>query len=383
LGLSSLPFLLAGGLALAAPPLANASARSFSDADDVAGKLDIRAVAHGHAGSKLTHTLTTFDRWRSSLLVDGSRVVFQIDTDGTWADDVERTVVIEWRDGSLAARIRNRSGRVIGTATVARPNGRTVAIALSKQAVGNAPGYRWRARATHRGVTDLAPVPPQLHDYTKPSIAMLDFPDPSSNASTTTSFDVDFEVGDVGFSELAGWAIERRVLGSGDWSTLAEGFEPGIKTESVDGEEGASYEFRVTAHDGDANVAQASRTITVPLNDTHPSFTSSYSSPEGTSWTFSFTDGEFSIFYLDTLHTNGFVGATFTYSFTGTHFAWVAPGSGGSATVVFDGGAPRSVTLPGIGQRHVVLTASLTPGPHTVVITSTGGTIGVDGIAVR
>jgi hypothetical protein len=35
------------------------------------------------------------------------------------------------------------------------------------------------------------------------------------------------------------------------------------------------------------------------------------------------------------------------------------------------------------GQRHVALTAALPPGWHTVVITSTAGTIGVDGIAVR
>jgi hypothetical protein len=373
-------FLLAGALAVAEPEIASASVQSFPDANDVAGKLDIRSVGHGHAGSKLTHVLTTYERWPSSLLVNGNRLVFKIDTNDNWRDGVERTLLVSWKDGELRAQIRNRAGRVVGNASIVRPDRRTIKVILSKQVVGNAPGYRWRARATDGRVTDVAPTTPELHDYTKPDIQMLDFPDPSTNASTTASFEVDFAVNDVGFSGLAGWLLERRDVGSEAWSTLAESVEPAIETVAVDGEEGASYEFRVSARDNEGNVASALRTITVPLDDTDPSFT--YSSPEGTAWSFSTASG-FPLFYFDTLHTNGFVGATFTYSFTGSRFVWVAPGTGGSAAVVFDGGTPRTVTLPESGQRHVALTAVLTPGPHSVVITSTEGTIGVDGIAVR
>jgi hypothetical protein len=374
-------FLLAGALALVEPRIASASVQSFPDADDVAGKLDIRSVSHGHAGStKLTHTLTTYERWPSSFLVGGRRLVFQLDTNGSWQDGVERTLTVSWKDGALRAAIRNKAGRVMGNASLARPDRRTVRVTFWKKVLGHAAGYRWRARAANSGATDLAPASPVLHDYTGPGIHMLDFPDPSAIASTTASFEVAFELEDLGFSGLAYWQLERREVASNVWSTLAEGGEPGAKTVAVDGVEGATYVFRVSARDNEGNVARTSRTITVPIDDTDPSFT--YSSPAGTAWTFTVASG-FPLFYMDTLHTSGFVGATFTYSFTGTHFAWVAPGTGGSAAVVFDGGAPRNITLPAAGQRHVALTAALQPGSHTVVITSTAGTIGIDGIAVR
>jgi hypothetical protein len=372
---------LAGAALIAEPQAASASVQTFPDANDVAGRLDIRSVGHGHVGStKLAHTLTTYKRWPSSLLFGGRRLVFQLDTNGSWQDGVERTLVISWRDGALRALLRNRAGRVVGTASVVRPDRRTVRVTFGKKALGNAAGYRWRARAVNAGVTDLAPKVPELHDYTKPGIQMVDFPDPSTNVSTTASFDVAFQLGDRGFSGLADWQLERREVGSDSWSTLAEGTESGQQTVAVDGVEGASYVFRVSARDNEGNVARTSRTISVPIDDTHPSIT--YSSPEGTDWTFSITEG-FALFFMDTLETNGFVGASFSYSFVGSHFAWVAPGTGGSAAVVFDGGTPRNVVLPSSGQRHVVLTVTLPPGSHTVVVTSTSGTIGVDGLAVR
>jgi hypothetical protein len=372
---------LAGAALIAEPQAAGASVQIFPDANDVAGRLDIRSVGQGHSGStKLTQTLMTNERWPSTLLVGRRRLVFQLDTNSNWGDGVERILRVSWRDGALRALIRNRAGRVVGAASVVRPDRRTVRVTFGKKALGNTAGYRWRARAVNGGVTDRAPTVPELHDYTKPGIKMVDFPDPSTNVSTTASFDVAFELEDLGFSGLAEWQLERREVDSGAWSTLAEGTESGPQTVPVDGAEGASYVFRVSARDNEGNVARASRTISVPIDDTDPSIT--YSSPEGTDWTFSVSSG-FSLFYMDTLETNGFVGASFSYSFVGSHFDWVAPGTGGSASVVFDGGTPRNVVLPSSGQRHVVLRATLPAGSHTVVVTSTAGTIGVDGLAVR
>jgi hypothetical protein len=369
--------VLAAGL----PQTAAGSVQSFPDANEVAGELDIRAVGQGHAGStKLTHTLTTYNRWRSSFLVGGRRLLFQFDTNADWTDGVERTLMVTWKDGALRASIRNRAGRVVGTASVIRPNRRTVGVTFGKKALGSVAGYEWRARTVNGGARDAAPTTPALHDFTKPGIKMVDFPDPSTNVSPTASFDVSFEVEDLGFSGLADWQLERRDFDADSWSSVAAGAGSGSQTVPFDGSEGASYVFRVSARDNDGNVARASRPVTVPIDDTDPAIT--YSSPEGTDWTFSTTSG-FSLFYMDTLETNGFVGASFSYSFTGTHFAWVAPGTGGSAAVVFDGGTPRNVVLPSSGQRHVALTATLPAGAHTVVVTSTAGTIGVDGLAAR
>jgi hypothetical protein len=383
----SLPLLLAAAVALAGPAVAEASTRSFPDAEDAGGRLDIRSVGHGHAGTKLTHTLVTFGRWPSSLLVGGARVVFQIDTDGSPVN-LERTVVVSWRNGALDASVRNAAGHLIGHGSVSRANRRSLTVALAKRLLGNAGGYRWRARTSHQRVTDVAPLTAELHDFTRPLIEMVSFPDPTTRASYDTSFDVEFEVGDAGFSGLADWTLEQRDYGSPEWSLLSNGVEAGSQTAAIDGAVGASYDFRVTARDTDGNVSRAVRTVTVPLDDTSSAFASSYASPPNTSWTFSISDpeDEFWFFYLDTLHSNGFPGATFTYSFTGTHFAWVTQGSasGGSATVAFDGGTPQSVTLPnGCCLGEVPVTRALAPGSHTVVITLTEGAMAIDGIAVR
>jgi len=87
-------------------------------------------------------------------------------------------------------------------------------------------------------------------------------------------------------------------------------------------------------------------------------------------------------------------GATATFTFTGTQFAWIADASSsrGQAAVLIDGVQRAVVDLysltPG-AQRVAYLGTGLAPGPHTVTIkvlhrkntASSGYLVGVDGWA--
>src|SRR5439155_26065828 len=88
-----------GLAALIAPGTALAHTASRSDGNDVRGPPDIKAIREGHRGLALTHRVTTFDPWRSTLL--GTRtpnlIALSFDTGGTAAP--ERWVFVLYANG--------------------------------------------------------------------------------------------------------------------------------------------------------------------------------------------------------------------------------------------------------------------------------------------
>jgi hypothetical protein len=91
--------------------------------------------------------------------------------------------------------------------------------------------------------------------------------------------------------------------------------------------------------------------------------------------------------YQGTLHTSGdtTTPATLTVTFDGTSVALIGPGSCGTGIVTIDAAAAGTITEPcDSGHREVVYTSgTLASGPHTLVVTVTGATFGIDGAIVR
>jgi hypothetical protein len=135
---------------------AHADKRIIEDRDDVHGRLDIKLAVAGHARTKdgkprlLRHRITTYARWRTHLLADGSSYLqLVLDGDDDAAADVE--VTIDVRRGELTARVRDLDrNESLGKARVWRPGHSSVTIAFPKRYVGGG-AYRWYAESTfHR-----------------------------------------------------------------------------------------------------------------------------------------------------------------------------------------------------------------------------------------
>jgi hypothetical protein len=212
-----------------------------------------------------------------------------------------------------------------------------------------------------------------LHDYTAPVIGNFSVPDPTTNASAGLAYPVTFDVRDQGSAGIRRWRLQRRTPG-GSWWTAAVGTGAGSKRVVLRGVEATSYEHRVVATDRQGNRAHSAvATATVPLDDSNPALASSFVGP----WIATASNGAF----LATLHSTSNAGATFSYSFNGSHTAWVAPASQGTAEVRIDGGVPEPVDLSVFdGVRQVVFARDVPAGVHTVAITVTSGTASIDAI---
>jgi hypothetical protein len=137
---------------------------SRDDPRDTLGRLDIRRVRHGHAGSdEVTHTISTYRRFGSRSLQ--GRTHFIIDMFLNDGDD-ERFIVIFWRNGSLRAPVFRGDLTRAGTARVTRPNRRSVKVTVREMILGDPSKYAWVALLiSHRGAQcsgeegchDLAP----------------------------------------------------------------------------------------------------------------------------------------------------------------------------------------------------------------------------------
>jgi hypothetical protein len=152
-------------------------------------------------------------------------------------------------------------------------------------------------------------------------------------------------------------------------------------TPSLTGRQGASYELRVVAADRQRNRSVSEkRIVTLPLDDAHSAFASSYSGM----WS---EEAGLSGYYAGTRRSTSDPAAEFVKLFDGTRVAWVAPTGAafGTAEVSIDGAVVESVDLsaPEAVRAVVFDLDGLAPGAHTIAIRRTSGTIAVDGIAVR
>lgn len=361
---------------LAGAETAPAGTNTVRDGNDRPGRLDIRAVSQGHAGSRVTHTIRTFGRWPTALLGPSTPNYFLlvISTDSDRAP--ERLVLIISTPGRLVAGVFNPRGRLLGRARASRPNSRAAKVSIRRSLLGNPAGYRWQALAYYRGSStcgggcrDRAPNRARvLHDLRAPKIS---FPQPG--VPQNGSYDIGFSISDLGGSGTR-WRIQNRPFGTATWTTVDRGANRGPQIYSHNAAEGQDDQFRVLASDLHGNTTTSPvRTVSLPHDDT--SFT------YGGTWT-TLTPGDACFM---TLHESTEVGATATYTITGRYAALVAPGGGGTAQVAIDGGSPVAVDLSAFsGPRRVVFEATFaTAVPRTVVVTVSSGTVGVDGIIVR
>ena len=137
--------LLTVAVCLGLPAPASAGTRWVTDRDDTAGFLDVKAVAHGHAGGKrLKHTLTTFARWRSRQLRCGA-IAFDF-------PELNRELIVSHRKRLRAILINSRTRGGIGAPEVSRPTRRRVAVVFPRKWLGRGlDEYEWFARTTRRG----------------------------------------------------------------------------------------------------------------------------------------------------------------------------------------------------------------------------------------
>jgi hypothetical protein len=251
---------------LATAQTALAGTNTVRDPNDRPGPLDIRSVSHGHAGDRVKHVITTFRRWPTALL--GPRTpnffLLQISTDRA----SERFVLIFSSPRRVLARVFDSDGDFLGRADASRPNRRSVQVKLRRGLLGNPGGYLWRAfsyfEAPGRcgdGCRDRAPNGLRLvHDLRPPDVS---FPQPPPPVST--SYNLDFTVGDEGESGLAFWRLEHRDPG-GAWTTVEQRSTLGPQSVSFTADmSGDLDEFRVVAKDRHGNrTVSAVRQVVAP-----------------------------------------------------------------------------------------------------------------------
>jgi hypothetical protein len=133
--------------AVAFPTSAQAHSETVLDRNDRPGPLDIRSASVGHTGNKIRHTITTFARWRTSVISDRhsplNYVAVGLDLSGD--SRFERFVFFLERNGRLRAFFINRRGRILRRLPASRPNGRSVStllLAISSTVLAATTGLR-------------------------------------------------------------------------------------------------------------------------------------------------------------------------------------------------------------------------------------------------
>jgi hypothetical protein len=375
----------ASAVALAVTGNAQADGKRISDGNDRPGPLDIRSASHGHAGSRVVHTISTFNRWRLSDLGPDTRGLFAVEISSDGDRALERVVLIFRRGGQIIARVYRISGRrliSLGSGSASKPDGRTVRVSFARSLIGTTAGYRWKAHSQHRAAgrcnnlcVDHAPNSGLiLHDITAPTIVMRSFP----AIPPDVEYDVSFRVSDAGGAGLRRWQLQHRLLGTPGWTTIATGTTVGLKSHHRVSAENENDEFRVVAVDRQGNKRTSPvRLVSVPFDDASASL--AYMG----AWTHGVGDPSD---FRDTLSSSATPSDTVTLTFTGRYVAWVAPGGGGATAMVeIDGAASEEVILDGTsGRRRVVYERTLpSVATRSITIEVVSGTVPIDGIIVR
>lgn len=131
------------------PAAANTNLRQ--DANDTAGRLDVRSISHGHRpNGKLVHTISIYKGWRSGILDRRlTGIDLFLDVDDQPGPDLYISVEVD-DDGRLRAPIRDwDTDRRMGTADPSKPTEKTLLIEFSPSDLGTSvQEYSWTARTT-------------------------------------------------------------------------------------------------------------------------------------------------------------------------------------------------------------------------------------------
>ena len=376
--------LLGAHLVLAGP--AAASGGNIRDGRDTKGPLDLASVSYGNIanGQIVTHTVRFYAPVRSRAFAS-SRAILALAFDTNLDGRPDRLAFAVYANRQLRTVVADLKGKILNVSAATRPDSRSITMKIFSQFLGSTGGYKWTAltmykdqRRCRRGCADTAPNrTPILFDYLPPTID-LGVPDPYNAAATTTDFNVHLSVADR-VSGLKSWTLEQRTAGQTDWSTVATGTATARLDIPRSGVEGATYEFRLTAVDKQSNVSSSTRLVSIPIDDANPLLAAAYG---GGSWD-AYVAGGNGLF-KNTAHRATGTDATFTYTFTGTYFAWLSSaGTGPIARVSVDGALPQDVTMN--ANRRPFEVSGLAYGSHTIRIEPDFFHPGyeIDGIVVR
>lgn len=148
-------------VALTFHPLpAAADARSFPDADDTAGRIDVREARQSHVrvetsdGTQrlIRHDVLTYESWRARSL---RAIDLFVNTDDDRSFE-RRLEVAPDADGNLHGTMTALpSGRVVGYVKVWRPSARRVAVQFPRRALGQSvQAYKWYVVARYHDEPD-------------------------------------------------------------------------------------------------------------------------------------------------------------------------------------------------------------------------------------
>lgn len=135
------------------------------DADDTAGLLDIRSIAHAHdERGRLVHTVRTFESWRTRSLPanDENYLGFLLESRSDAFGSDRFVWVRRAETGGLYAELyrvlTHPNGEFLRRIPVWRPNARSVRIGIRPRFLGRGftNGYRWRASTSFEKGTDGA-----------------------------------------------------------------------------------------------------------------------------------------------------------------------------------------------------------------------------------
>ena len=118
------------------------------------------------------------------------------------------------------------------------------------------------------------------HDFTRPFFSWGSVPVYPSDASSTLTFPVSFDVtDDIYGSGVKSWTLQKKVVGASTWATVQEGTAH-HPTVQVAGSEASSYDLRVVAVDRQRNKRTSSmRRVNIPFDDRNGLFLSTLATP--------------------------------------------------------------------------------------------------------
>lgn len=154
--------LLIVGIALSFPavvsPTAEADALSVSDQAETAGLFDVRTLRHGHAneGRAVRHTMSFYDRWKSTRLRGDSNVIYVYFTTDNESIYAEGRAVIDYAEGALRScfQVYEESSDSAASGpcrenAVWRPSRRRITVQFPRARLGStASSYGWSS-VTH------------------------------------------------------------------------------------------------------------------------------------------------------------------------------------------------------------------------------------------
>jgi hypothetical protein len=370
--------------ALAVPAMADTITRE--DPNDSKGELDLASVRALHRSPGVDEIrVTTYQAFTNAdVSLPSANFAISIDvndrapTDSRWK--AEYWVYFWSTKRGFTALVWEPSTDRTSRVDAARLSARSARVVLPISRIGNPDSYRFavwsyteQSPCTAKDpCVDVVPnrLPLFLHDYTPPPVT-LQAPKISTDESLTLDFPVTFEIADDRFgSGVDRWELQAKESTSSTWTTVTTGGSGGTLARDVTGVQGAVMQTRVLVWDNSGNRSiSAVRKTVVPFDDTEPPAGVSIAYSPG--WVASTGDGTR---FLGTTHTAGpATDETITIGFTGTKACLQATYLSGTQTMTLDG-APLG--------GFALCRGGLTSGPHTLVVTYTGGEFRFDGVVV-